>query len=150
MARVGYTVQVATSEVTKMQARYGCWYGKKRGKLVAPLATRSTAGNTDSDDAKCSVAQPATMNGGAMVLHVTALTGTPTNVTVTLRHSVDGTTYADKTAFSAITPAQVVAGNGSQYLALTGQINSFVSAAWAYTGGTTPTATFAVGVYIAP
>lgn len=150
--RVGYTVQVATSEVTKMQARYGCWYGKRRGKLVAPLAARTTAGNTDSDDAKCSVAQPAGTNGGAAVLHITALGGSvaPTNVTVTLRHSVDGTTYTDKQAFSAFTPAQVAAGNAAQYIALTGQINSWVSAAWAYSGGTAPTVTFAVGVYVAP
>jgi len=148
--RVGYTVQVATSEVTKMQARYGCWYGKKGGKLVAPLATRSTAGNTDSDDAKCAVAQPAGTNGGAAVLHITALTGTPTNVTITLRHSADGTTYSDKQAFSAFTPANVAAGIASQYITLTGTINSFVSAAWAYSGGTAPTVTFAVGVYVAP
>jgi hypothetical protein len=150
MARVGYTVQMATSEVTKMQARYGCWYGKKRGKLVAPLALRTTAGNTDTDDAKCAVAQPAGTNGGAAVLHITTLTGTPTNVTVTLRHSVDGVTYADKQAFNAFTPAQVAAGNAAQYMTFTGQINSWVSAAWAYTGGTTPNVTFAVGVYVAP
>lgn len=148
--RVGYTVQVATSDVTKMQARYGIWYGKKGGKLVAPLATRSTAGNTDNDDAKCAVAQPAGTNGGAAVLHITSLTGTPTNCTVTLRHSVDGTTYTDKQAFTAVTPAQVAAGTGAQYMTLTGQINSYVSAAWAYSGGTAPTVTFAVGVYVAP
>jgi len=150
--RVGYTIQMETSEVTKMQARYGVWYGKKRGKLVAPLAARTTAGNTDTADAKCSVAQPAGTNGGAAVLHMTALGGSvaPTNCTVTLRHSTDGTTYTDKQAFSAITPANVAAGIGSQYIALTGQINSYVSAAWAYTGGTAPTTTFAVGVYVAP
>jgi len=148
--RVGYTVQLATSEVTKAQARYGIWYGKKRGKLAAPLATKSAAANTDADDALVSAAQPAGTNGGAMVLHITALTGTPTNVTITLRHSVDGTTYTDKTAFSAFTPANVLAGVASEYKVLSGQINKWVSAAWAYTGGTGPTVTFAVGVYVAP
>jgi len=148
--RVGYTVQMATSEVTKAQARYGIWYGKKRGKLVAPLATRSTAANLDADDAKCAVAQPAGTNGGAAVLHITGLTGTPTNVTITLRHSVDGVTYTDKQAFTAFTPANVLTGVASQYMTFTGQINSWVSASWAYTGGTAPTVTFAVGVYVAP
>lgn len=152
MARVGYTVQVATSEVTKMQARYGCWYGKKGGKLVAPLVLRTTAGNLDTDDAKCAVAQPAGTNGGAAVLHITTMGGgtPPTNCTITLRHSTDGITYADKQAFSAFTPANVAAGIASQYMTFTGQINSWVSAAWAYTGGATPNVTFAVGVYVAP
>jgi len=148
--RVGYTVQLSVGDVTKANGKYGIYYGKKDGRIVAPLATRSTAGNTDAADARCSSSQPAGSDGGAAVLHITELTGTPTNCTVTLRHSTDGTTYTDKQAFSAFTPTNVADGIASQYIALTGQINQYVSAGWAYTGGTAPTVTFAVAVYVAP
>ena len=63
---------------------------------------------------------------------------------------MDGTTYADKTAFTAITPANVAAGSGAQYVALTGQINKWTSVAWTYTSPSSPQATFTVGVYAAP
>lgn len=148
--RVGYTRQLTVSDVHKASGSYGIWYGKKVGKIAGPLATKTTAGNTDADDVIISVAQPAGTNGGAMFLHMTALSGC-TNCTVTLRHSTDGVTYADKTAFSAVTPANVPGGAAAgQYVVLTGQINKWVSVAWAYSAPSGPSATFFVGVYVAP
>jgi len=128
--RVGYDVLLAVPEVTKAVGRYGVWYGKKNGKIAAPLAVRTAAGSTDSDDVTITASQPAGTNGGAVVLHMTELSGCA-SCTVTFRHSTDGVTYADKQAFSAVALADVPAGaNAGQYIALTGQINKWVSIAW--------------------
>jgi len=148
--RVGYDVQLTVGEVTKAVGRYGIWYGKKGGKLAFPLQTKTTAGNGDTDpDNPIHGTNPAGTNGGAMVLHITALSGC-TDCTITLRHSTDGTTYSDKTAFSAFTPANVTAGIASEYKALSGTINRFTTAGWAYTSPSSPSVTFAIGVYVAP
>jgi hypothetical protein len=83
--RVGYTVQTATSEVTKAQAKYGIWYGKKQATIFHALGTESTAGN--SDGAYVDLGAAGSGNGGALFFHITAVTGTPTNFTLALRHS---------------------------------------------------------------
>lgn len=148
--RVGYTVQVSVGDVTKAQGRYGVWYGKKGGKIAFPLQTKTTAGNNDTDpDNPISASQPAGTNGGYAVLHITALSGC-TNCTITLRHSTDGTTYSDKQAFSSFTPTDVTNGIAAAYITLTGTINKFTGASWAYTGASTPSVTFAIGVFVNP
>jgi hypothetical protein len=115
----------------------------EEGKLIGILATRTTAGNTEStkvDNAD------ATTAGGAVHLHVGALTlGGYTNLIVKLRDSADGTTFADVTGgtFTAITAAP-----GKQRLALSGTIRRYTAIAWAYTGsGSGPSWAGIVGLH---
>lgn len=150
VGRVNYTVQVSVGDVHKAQSQYSINGGKKAGVIAFPLGTKVAAGNTDADDVTISATQPAGTGGGSTVLHVTELTGTPTNCTIKLRHSTDGITYADLTTFAAVTPANVAAGVASEYATIAGQINKWVSVAWAYTGGSAPTVTFTVGVHVTP
>lgn len=147
--RVGYTVQMATSEVTKAQARYGLWYGKRETYVVHALGTETTAGSTDPLDVHPYVTN--TSNGGAVVLHVTALSGCAT-CTITVRHSTDGITWADKQAFQALAPSDVTNGTAlaGQYITLTSTMNQYWSVAWTYGTPATPNVTFMVGVYRAP
>jgi hypothetical protein len=150
--RVGYDVQVAVPEVTKAKGRYGCWYGKKNCTIVHALGVETTAGNTDGPGGAYVDlgATGAGTNGGAVVFHVTSLTGTPTNVTLKLRHSTtSGSGYADKATTTAITPA-MVPGTSAQYITFAGTISPYISVAWAYTGGTGPNVTFAAALYVAP
>jgi hypothetical protein len=109
------------------------------GYVVAPLAARTTAGNTDGDDAQ-RLAGAST--SGTAYLHITALSlGGYTNLTVTVRHSTDGITWNVHTAFPAVTTV------GAQTLALTGTINQYLSISWAYGGaGAGPSWTGFVGV----
>jgi len=147
--RVGYTVQLAVGDVHKAKGSYGCYFGKKPMTVVHELVAETTAGNTDADDVQCPAGGS---NGGASVVHIVALDGStpPTNCTITLRHSTDGTTYVDKHSHAAFTPTNVEDGIASEYKTFTGTINEYVSAAWAYSGGTSPTVTFVLGVYVAP
>lgn len=147
--RVGYTVQLATSEVTKAQARYGCWYGKRESYIVHALGTEGAAGSSDTLDVHPYLTN--TSNGGAVVLHVTALSGCA-NCTITARHSTDGVTWADKQAFSPVTPTNVTDGAAAagQYITTTGTMNQYWSVSWAYGTPSSPSVTFMVGVYRAP
>jgi hypothetical protein len=152
--RVGYDVQVAVPEVTKAKGRYGCWYGKKYSTIVHALGTETTAGNTDGPGGAfvdLGVAGGGT-NGGAVVFHVTAVGGgtPPTNVTLKLRHSTtSGSGYADKATTAAITAASIPA-TSAEYVTFTGTLNRYLSVAWSYSGGVTPSVTFAAAVYVAP
>lgn len=147
--RVGYTVQMATSEVTKAQARYGLWYGKREAYVVHALGTETTAGNSETLDVHPYITN--TSNGGAVVLHVTALSGCAT-CTITAFHSPDGTTYTSKQAFQALAPTDVVNGTAlaGQYIVTTSTMNQYWAVAWAYGTPATPNVTFMVGVYRAP
>lgn len=149
--RVGYTVQLSVGEVHKANGEYGIWYGKQQGIIIAPLVARGAAGSTDNDDVLITAGvNPAGTNGGAVYLHMTALSGCA-SCTVTFRHSSDGSTYTDKQAFTAVPVADVPAGAlAGQYIALTGTINKYGSVAWVYASATSPSATFMCGVYVAP
>ena len=109
------------------------------GYVVAPYAARTTAGNTDSADAQ---RDAAAASAGTAFLHIAAIDlGGYDSVTVTVRHSSDGITYADHTAFTAATAV------GAQTIALSGTINQYLSIAWAYAGaGSNPTWSGMVGV----
>lgn len=146
--RVGYTRQFEVNDITKANGEYGIWYGKRKSYIAHALGTETTAGNSDSLDVHPFTSN--TANGGAIALHVTALSGCD-SCTITYRHSTDGGTYADKQAFTAVTPAQVPGGaNAGQYIALTSTMNQYVSVSWAYSNPSTPSVTFAVAVYQAP
>lgn len=147
--RVGYVRQFTVGDITKANGEYGIWYGKKNAYIAHALGTETTAGNSDTLDVFLGTATMGT-NGGAVVLHVTALSGC-TDCTITYRHSVDGISYADKQAFSAVTPAEVPGqADAGQYIAVSGTMYGYVSAAWAYTAPSSPSVTFMLGVYVAP
>jgi hypothetical protein len=152
--RVGYTRQSTVGEVTKAQAKYGCYYGKKDCTVIHALGTETTAGNTDGPGGAFVDlgASGAGTNGGAVVFHVTAVGGgaPPTAVTLKLRHSTtSGSGYADKATTSSIAATAIPSTSG-EYITFTGTISRYISVAWSYTGGTTPSVTFAAAIYVAP
>ena len=69
------------------------------GKLLHPLAARSTTGQTSSIDAGATGTP--TLLGGRANLHVTAFTGT--GGTIKVQHSLDNSTWADFITFAAST-----------------------------------------------
>jgi len=143
--RIGYTVQLATSEVTKAQARYGIWYGKKQACLIHALGAKTTAGNTDSLDVQMPAAGT---NGGYFIVHVTAVVGASGSVTIELRDGgALGTTYTPKVNTGAIAFASVP-GTSAIWVPFTGNLGPYVSVAWSYS--TLTGVTFAAGAYVAP
>ena len=109
------------------------------GYVVAPVAARTTAGNTQSTYADAG----ASMTAPRAYLHVTSLTlGGYTNLVVTLQScATSGGSYDDETAFTAVTAA------GAQSIAISGDVNRYLAVKWAWTGaGTGQSATFFVGV----
>ena len=147
--RVGYDVQLAVPEVTKAVGRYGVWYGKKPAYCIHYLAAETS---TDSDNESLDIHPFSSnkSNGGAQVLHVTALSGCA-SVTITTSHSTDGATWAPKQAFTNVAPADVPAGaNAGQYIALTSTMNQYWAVHWTFNTPTSPSCTFTVAVYQAP
>lgn len=142
--RVAYGVQLNVGEVHRARAEYGAMYGKKAAYIVHALGTEGAAGNTDSLDIDLGT-QPMTTDGGLVFLHVVGLSGC-TSSTVTLRHSSDAITYADKQVCSAVTPSDVPENSG-QYVAFSGTLNRYVSAAWSYASPSSPSITFMLAVY---
>src|SRR5690606_32627606 len=79
-----------------------------------------------------------TGSGGAAMLHVTDVTGSPTGFEVTIQHSDDDSTYVDLVTFSSVDePA-------AEFKTVSGTVNQYIRASWSFDGGTTPTATFVV------
>lgn len=107
-----------------------------QGYVVAPLAARTAASNTDADD----VDGVASSTGAMAFLHITAISGGGT-VTVTPRSSADAVTYANCSA--SFTASSTVT---AQALALTGTVNRYLSIAWTWAGGTGPSFTGFVAV----
>jgi len=143
--RIGWTVQVATSEVTKAMGRYGVWYGKRRATLIHALGAETTAGNTDTLDVQLPAAAT---NGGYFIVHVTNVVGAAGSVTIELRDgSTLGNTYTAKVNTGAITFASVP-GTSAIWVPFTGTLGPYVSVAWGY--ATLTGVTFAAGVYVAP
>lgn len=111
-----------------------------QAQLVAILATRTAAGNTQATYAD-GVAQ--TTGGGRWWVEVTALTlDGYTNVKAQLKDSADHITFADVVpgvaTFTAI---------GAQMVAFTGTVERYLACAWSYTGaGTSPSVTFAAAL----
>jgi hypothetical protein len=149
--RVNYTVQTAVGDVSKAKGEYGVWYGKKPMTIVHALSTETTAGNTDATYVDLGATGGGT-NGGAFAVHITALTGC-TNATLSLRHcATSGGSYqAISPTATAVLPASVPGGaDAGQYVTFTGTINRYVSVGWAYSVPSSPSITFALGVYVAP
>lgn len=132
--------QVQRGKLTKASVEYLANSAIMTYALVAARASRSTAGNTDTASADNGASSA---SGGLAVLFVDTLTGSPTNLTVTVRHSADNVTFADHG--SGILPVVTPANQRTpQFKALSGTINRYVSLKWAWTGGTAPTWTGAL------
>jgi hypothetical protein len=85
-----------------------------------------------------------TYNGGSAYLQVSALTlGGYTNLTVTVKHSLDNVTYTDLQVMTAVTAAPT----GIRLVVASGTlVNRYLAAAWAFTGaGSGQSATFMLG-----
>ena len=110
-----------------------------RGLIVAHLAARTAAGNTQAT----SVDNAASSAGGAVLyLACTDLTlDGYTDLVVKVRHSTDNSTYTDLGTFTARTLI------GAQRLVVAGTVNRYLAISWAYTdAGTDPSWTGLVGV----
>lgn len=147
--RVGYVKQFEVGDIIKANGEYGIWYGKKPAKIIHYLAEETTA---DSDNESLDVHPFAgnTANGGAMVLHVTELSGCA-SVTIAAHHSTDGTSYTLKQAFTNVALADVPGGaNAGQYVALTSTMNQYWAVHWTFNTPATPKCKFMVAIYQAP
>ena len=111
----------------------------ERGKIIAPLAVRGAAGNTQATPVDNLVATSA---GAVCYLQMPALAlGGYTNVIVKVRDSIDGVTWADIVTFTARTAA------GAQRVEVAGNVDRRLAISWAYTGaGADPAPEFLVGV----
>lgn len=133
-----YVNQAQRGSLHKANATYTVSGAVEDGDIVQPLATVSGDGQSAAVDNLS-----ATTKGGRAYIQVTALTlSGRTGVTVTIQHSVDGTTWVDLASVSAIAAAPtasriVVAGTINRYLRCT--------RAFAGTGGT-PTVSVMAGV----
>ena len=134
-----YDRGMAIAEFHKATATHTVTGELEEPRLLAALAARTTAGNTESaslDNAAL------TSNGGAGYLGVTALTlGGYTNLVVKVRHSVDNVTFADLATFTAVTAI----GAQRKAVAPLTTVNRYLAISWAWTGaGSGQSATFTV------
>ena len=106
----------------------GTGYALDRAILAAPLAARTTAGNTDALYVDLGATAS---NGVRFYASATALTlGGYTNAKVTLRHSATpGSGYVD----IATTALTFTAAGGFSF-EYTGSVNRYLSVSWSYTG----------------
>jgi hypothetical protein len=141
----GVELTVADGASDRLAPSYTVSGNVHYGNVVAPYATRSTAGDTKSTYATLKETSYPYATGHALV-HVTAVTGAPTNLTVTITTSVDHVTWVDQTSTAVFTTPYV----GAQYLTLTTGVGvqEYVAVKWAWTGGTAPTWTGFVGVCV--
>jgi hypothetical protein len=111
------------------------------GYVVAPYAARTANGSTDASDAR---RDAAVASSGTAYLHIAALNlNGYTSLTVTVRHSDDGISWGDHTAFTTATAV------GAQTLTLATAVKEYLSISWAWVGsGTSPSWSGFVGVAV--
>lgn len=128
------------NELHKAEADYKISGTVRDGKILHALGAKTAAGNTDASSVDNGASSA---SGGYMDLHVTALTlGGYDNVVVTLRHSSDNVTFANKQAATAVTSAPA-----AEQVSVSGTINRYTSVAYAFTGsGSSPSVTFMAGL----
>ena len=139
-----YTRQAAKGELTKGAIEFEGTGEVEDGKIIATLAARTTASNTNATPVNNGEAS----TGGAAYLQMTSLTlGGYTNVIVTMQDSADNITFADMADGEGVFTA-VTAAPAKERLPLTVSIKQYVSIKWAWTGsGTGNTFTAMVGLH---
>ena len=118
--------------LTKLNVAYTITGTADEGVIVHALGTESTAsGHTNAT----SVDQGASsVLGGAATLQMPALTlGGYTSCTITLRHSLDNSTFADLVAMTTVPTATAPCAERKLFAA-GGTINRYLSSQWAYVG----------------
>ena len=110
------------------------------GRIIHALTARTADGDTEATPVDNAAATAA---GGSAYLQVSALTlDGYTDLTVVVRESADGIAWNDLTTFTAVALAP-----GKERKAIVGNIKRYLAVSYEFTGiGTSPTATFFVGV----
>jgi hypothetical protein len=127
-------------ELHKANASYNGNGEVEDGRIIHALVEREADGDTESS----SVDNGAESTDGAyLYLQVPALTlGGYDDITITVRDSADGSSWADLESFTAVTAAQTV-----ERIFKSGTIRRYLAVSWEFTGvGSDPSATFFVGV----
>jgi hypothetical protein len=122
--------------LTRANAEYMVTGNVDEGKVVHALGNETASGDTESTSVDGTAQSTA---GGACYLQTTLITGAPTSFTVTFRDSSDDVVYGDLQAMTAQTAF------GAERIEITGTVERYLAVAWAFVGGTTPTATFFAG-----
>lgn len=140
LLQVTYKRLAKRNELHKAEADYLISGAARDGKIIHALTERTADGNTEASSVDNGASSA---SGGFADLHVTALVlGGHTNLTVTLRHSADNVTFADKQAFTAVTSAPA-----AERVTVSGTINRYTAVSYDFTGaGSGPSATFMVGL----
>lgn len=135
-----YKRQISRGALHKASASYKPTGSHDEGKIVAPLTARTAASDTTATSLDNSASSA---NGCAATLQMTDLTlDGYTNIVVKLQHSANNSVWVDLITFTAITAAPA-----AERKTVTGTVNRYLAAAWAYTGsGTSPTGTWTLGV----
>lgn len=133
----------ARGELHKASASYQGSGIVEDGLIIHEHATEGAAGNTTDEQVDGGAGNAPSSAGASGYLQVSALTlGGYTNVVVKLRDSPDDITYSDLITFTAVTAAPA-----AQRATVTGDVDRYVAAAWAYTGaGTGQSVKFLVGL----
>lgn len=121
---------IKVSDFIKLSGTFTCT-GRPglQGRLLHPLATRTSTGTGSSYDNAASSA-----NGGRANLHITAISGT---WTIKVQHSPDGSAWSDLATFSGKTTA------GGYTTEVTGTVNRYLRAS--YTEDVAGSITFVLG-----
>lgn len=136
--RISYKQTLQADDFVQASAAYGC-SAHDDGLIIAHLVSRGAAGDTTANRVD-NGAQSS--GGGAGYLQVTGLTlGGYTGLSVKIRHSPDGSTWADLITFT-----NVSAVGAERRMTAVDPIGRYLSVSWSWAGsGSSQSATFAVG-----
>lgn len=135
----GRSVTVAEEDLDEFEPTIVVDGAVDYGFVVAPVAARTTASNTQATYVDLGAAAA---SGGRLYMNVTAINaGGGNGVTVTLQHSTDHNTWADH-GTGALTKTAAV---GAQCLSIAAAVNQYIAVKWVWDGGTNPTFTAFVG-----
>jgi len=126
-----YEVNSPVDGVVDCSAEAQSKVGRERGIVLHVLAARNSSSNAASQNNSA-----ASTNGGAAYLQVMGQTGSASNSTVKVQHSVDNSVWTDLVTFT------VFNGRTAERRAITGTINQYTRASWTPAAGAT--ITFAV------
>lgn len=134
-----YKRQIGGKALTKASVTFESEGNHDECKIVAPLAARGAASNTQATSLDNTASSA---NGGAGYLQMTTLSlDGYTNIVVKISHSSDNATFVPLVTFTAVTAAPA-----AERKTVAGTVNRYLAAEWAYTGsGTSPTATWVAG-----
>mgnify|MGYP001077500694 CR=1 FL=1 len=144
---VGYRRAVDVGDVARANGSYAISGGIQEGLIIERLVAHGADGNTNGTYVDLGGART---QGGYVYLVVTSIdwSGRP-SLTVTLTDSSDHIAFGDHTAMTAVdAPAT---GAAERKLLSADAVKQYLAVKWAWGGaGGSPSATFAVGVYLNP